>query len=175
MKNNILVFFVAILLISCAPQLARQEAFKPTTGPSFTPLPTMLGGEEEKIPTSFEKAAYREVEQTNQLKCYLSDDSGTGYLSLRGNPIILGMCVAGYPNIDGVEPSSVQVFYIQQDKVVVVATLDGKWMPGDSVRSIERRVDLVYEGETWAVEWVGIRFKCRTNRGHQDWSPELCS
>jgi hypothetical protein len=129
---------------------------------------------EEELPIAFEKDAYREVEEID-LECYLGDDSKAEYPFLSEDPIAFGMCVAGYPNIDGIKPSSVQSFYLKQDEVIVVTTLDGKWMPGDSVRSIEWRVDLVLQDEAWAVEWAGVRFKCLTNRGHQNWGPELCS
>jgi hypothetical protein len=44
----------------------------------------------------------------------------------------------------------------------------------DSVRAERWLLDLAQEGETWTIVAARWEQRCHENRGHQDFSPELC-
>jgi hypothetical protein len=56
--------------------------------------------------------------------------------------------------------------------MVVEHTIIG--LADDSVRSIRTRIELQWQQSSWDIIWVGSQFQCRSGRGHQDWSGELC-
>lgn len=89
------------------------------------------------------------------------------------DPREVGLCIAGYPNVDGTSPDIVRVFYPEPGKtVVVVITMR---LMDDSVEAKKIRVDLVQEGEAWVVEWAGGQWRCYEGRGHWYWAAGLCS
>lgn len=85
-------------------------------------------------------------------------------------------------DIFGVEPfaiaqQAIRTSYPQPDQAVVILTQKG--LRDDSVRNIQYRIELRHrqnpnQEEVWKVTWVGARYQCQPNRGHQDWSGEYC-
>ena len=76
------------------------------------------------------------------------------------------------------ETETVEVNYPQENKAVV--TISQTNLADDSVFGIKYRVEFALydsttsEAKQWRVIWAGKQYKCRLNRGHQDWSIDLC-
>ncbi|MGK7935571.1 MAG: WD40 repeat domain-containing protein [Xenococcaceae cyanobacterium] len=75
------------------------------------------------------------------------------------------------------ETETVEVDYPQENKAVV--TISQINLADDSVAGIRYRVEFapygsMSEDQVWRVIWAGQQYKCRSNRGHQDWAMELC-
>lgn len=116
-----------------------------------------------------DRTAYRASEPNSEgefLRC-----EGSQSLDL-SDPTLLGLCVAGFPNLDGAQPGEVRTYRIDDQNMVVVVTQDG--MADDSLAAQETRIDILKQGDTWTILWVGQRWKCRPNRGHEDWGTDLC-
>jgi hypothetical protein len=177
----LLATLVVFTLVSCSP-IIFDTAIGISTPTSLAletaPVATISASAElnkvsEAQPT--DRANYRKFETIPDLSaCDTSQYPQTDFWSITENPILLGMCVAGYPNTYKLEPSLVQVFYVSRENVVVMVT-DNNWMSDDSTRSVEMRIDLVAKDINWVVEWMGVRWKCKIEHGHQDWSPDLCT
>jgi hypothetical protein len=152
-KNvNTKIFFALFMamLISCSPASLDTPAQTkvPTrltlaTVPPSTLLPA-IPEQSEVQPNDREK--YREFGAIPDLSiCDMTQYPKTDLWSITENPILLGMCVAGYPNTYKLEPSLVQAFYMSRENVVVIVTDNGDWTSGagDYIRSAEMRIDLV--------------------------------
>lgn len=75
------------------------------------------------------------------------------------------------------ETETVEIDYPQENKAVV--TIAQTNLADDSVFGIRYRVEFapygsISENKQWRVIWAGQQYKCYPNRGHQDWSSELC-
>jgi hypothetical protein len=74
------------------------------------------------------------------------------------DPITLALRVAGYPNIDGADPDEIHIYYKTHTKVTAIIRNYGPM--GDSVKSEETRVDLIFKENEWEIEWSGSRWRC---------------
>ena len=75
------------------------------------------------------------------------------------------------------ETEVVEATYPTENKAVVTITQTN--LADDSVLGIRYRVEFapyasMSENQKWRVIWAGKQYKCQSNRGHQDWSTELC-
>lgn len=99
-------------------------------------------------------------------------------LELAGNnPEAIALAAFGISESEGNFSQTVTVDYPQPDKAVVILTQTG--VADDSVNGFRYRLEM--ESTTpsqtepsWQTVWAGRQFKCQPNRGHQDWSTELC-
>jgi hypothetical protein len=72
----------------------------------------------------------------------------------------------------------VTVDYPQPNQAVVIITQLG--VADDSVRGIKYRAEFVPTTKStqthkqWEIVWAGSQVTCQPERGHQDWSKELC-
>ena len=61
---------------------------------------------------------------------------------------------------------------------IKVVTITQTNLADDSVKAMRYRIEFAPYGdvdkEQWRVIWAGQQFKCQLNRGHQEWSGELC-
>ena len=61
---------------------------------------------------------------------------------------------------------------------VKIVTITQTNLPDDSITAMRYRVEFAPYGDVekgeWRVIWAGQQFKCQPNRGHQDWSEDLC-
>lgn len=167
--KKIILLLISFILAACLPVTPQTSELIPST-----PTPTVLTSSDQPQPP--DRSMYRELEIKYDLSDCRSQQETANEPSIQNSPSLLGMCVAGYPNMDESVPSLVQIFYITSDTVVVIVTTDGVFVAGDSVRSSEIRVDLAYSTtQGWSILWKGGRWKCKSGRGHQDWGNELCS
>ena len=93
------------------------------------------------------------------------------------DPLLTGLRIAGYPNIDYRFPDDVYVFYSNPDRFHTTIIFVDNWLGDDSVRAFETRIDLVEIDGIWWVEWAGARWKCHTNRTidqYEGWVTSLC-
>ncbi len=81
--------------------------------------------------------------------------------NLVADPIALALRVAGYPNIDGINPDQVYIYYVSPTQLTVVIKSYG--LMDDSLESKDTRVDLVKKDSEWEIEWAGGRWRCRWN------------
>jgi WD40 repeat protein len=70
------------------------------------------------------------------------------------------------------QQQDVQVNYPSKNKAVVTLTQTG--LLDDSVEGIRYRAEFIAMGNSWEMIWAGKQYKCNPNRGHTDWSTELC-
>lgn len=88
------------------------------------------------------------------------------------------IALSAFGNIESEGGSrDVTVEYPQPERAIVTITQTG--VADDSVGGIRYRVELQQNkkaptGRQWEMVWVGSQVKCHPNRGHQDWSKELC-
>jgi hypothetical protein len=67
----------------------------------------------------------------------------------------------------------VRVFRVASSKAIVV--LQERYLVGDSVDASQMRIELLRVGETWEVEWSGMRWRCKPFRGNSPgWTVETC-
>jgi hypothetical protein len=88
------------------------------------------------------------------------------------DPREVGLCFAGYPNIDGIDPDIIKVFRPEPGKAIVVVISMG--CLDDSIEAKKIRVDLAQDGEAWVVEWAGGQWRCHWGRGQWFWAPTFC-
>ncbi len=74
---------------------------------------------------------------------------------------------------EGRKSEEISIEYLTSDTAVIVETLVG--LADDSVGGIRYRIELELRQNKWQIVWVGQQTKCQPDRGHQDWSVELCS
>ncbi len=61
-----------------------------------------------------------------------------------------------------------------ENKAIVI--LQWRYRSDDSIARRQMRVELQRNGESWAVVWVGERWRCKAGRGSGwCWSKQLCS
>jgi hypothetical protein len=88
------------------------------------------------------------------------------------------VALAAFGNIESEGGSrEVKVNYPQRDRAIVTITQTG--VADDSIGGIRYRVELEKNqsapaGKQWKIVWAGSQVKCQPQRGHQDWSTELC-
>ena len=93
------------------------------------------------------------------------------------DPQQVALSALGLPEKVEKETETVEVTYPQANKAVV--TISQTNLADDSVFGIRYRVEFapfgsMSENKQWRVIWAGKQYKCRSNRGHQDWSTDLC-
>jgi hypothetical protein len=74
------------------------------------------------------------------------------------DPTAVGLRVAGYPNVDQTTPDHVSIFHGSAITVTMIVA-DFNLMD-DSIAAKEIRVELVKQGDIWAVAWAGWRQQC---------------
>ncbi len=70
------------------------------------------------------------------------------------------------------ESGNVSVFMIAQDKSVAII-ISGN-LEDDSVKQIEKWIELTKKGSAWEVDWIGARFMCRRGSNTTQWQKEFC-
>ncbi|WP_425214384.1 hypothetical protein [Tumidithrix helvetica] len=69
---------------------------------------------------------------------------------------------------------SLQIRFLGFDRAIALLTRTGGG--DDSVSGLRYRIELVKQkNQLWRIIWVGTQTKCQPERGHQDWSSQLCS
>lgn len=134
--------------------------------------PTKLRPKQEYLPSnldtdpwvsSFNKS-YASAKQTNEPWLF--------------QPTTVALKLLGYPNTDGCKPTEVSTIGQSAHQVTVIISNgpgQGELCSDDSILAAETRVDLVKQDQTWAIEWVGGRYRCHQGRGQQDFAPARCS
>ncbi len=74
---------------------------------------------------------------------------------------------------EGRKSEEISVAYPTGETAVIVHTMVG--VADDSVAGIRNRIELKRNQNKWEIVWVGEQYKCQPNRGHQDWSGNVCS
>lgn len=74
---------------------------------------------------------------------------------------------------EGRKSEAMAIEYPTRDTAVVKVTVVG--LADDSVGGIRYRIAFENEQGKWSMTEVGMQFQCQEDRGHQDWSAELCS
>lgn len=87
-------------------------------------------------------------------------------------PKAVVLSLLGFSELRESQKQQIEVSYPSADRAVVILTQTG--LLDDSVAGLRYRAELVSDGSSWRLSWVGRQQKCRARRGHQDWSPEPC-
>lgn len=91
------------------------------------------------------------------------------------NPEAIALTAFGVEGSEGNFSQEVTVNYPQADRAIAILTQTG--LADDSVQGMRYRLELVPTDSAdtqWRVTWAGRQYKCWPERGHQDWSTELC-
>jgi len=88
------------------------------------------------------------------------------------NPKEIVLSLFGLSELRESQQQDIQVDYPSENKAVVMLTQTG--LLDDSVEGMRYRVEFVAVGNNWEMIWAGKQQKCYPNRGHTDWSTELC-
>ncbi len=70
------------------------------------------------------------------------------------------------------ESGNVSVFMTAQEKAVVIITSGN--LEDDSVKQIEKWIELTKKSNAWEVDWIGARFMCRRGGNTTQWQKEFC-
>lgn len=89
------------------------------------------------------------------------------------NPKEIVLSLFGFSELVESQQQDIQVDYPSENKAVVTLTQTG--LLDDSVAGMRYRVEFVAMGNSWEMIWAGKQQKCYPNRGHTDWSMELCN
>jgi len=101
----------------------------------------------------------------------VASDSNT---ALTGdNPKAIVLNLFGFSELQESQQQDLEIDYPHNNKAVVTLTQTG--LLDDSVAGMRYRVELRAFGNQWEVIWIGKQQKCYPNRGHTDWSTELCN
>ena len=127
-------------------------------------------------PTPPEKSKYRayNIDEIDLTLCNEGLDTLIDIENSRKDPTKMGVCIAGFPNMDAGKPDIVSTYFSTSTNVIVIVTIDGSFIPDDSIRSRETRIDFSKKNGVWEIDWMGSRWKCKSGRGHQNWSSSLC-
>lgn len=66
----------------------------------------------------------------------------------------------------------ISIFNSAPDKAIAIV-LSGN-LEDDSVKQIEKWIELTKKGEAWEVDWIGARFMCRRGGNTTQWQKEFC-
>lgn len=88
------------------------------------------------------------------------------------NPEMVALRVAGYPNIDKIDPEKVEM-ETNADGITIVVVLSPRLMD-DSIRRQETRVELIKDGDIWKIVWAGWRQQCARGLFNFGWTTSLC-
>jgi hypothetical protein len=175
----VLIASAAVTLTACNPVGVEPQNAVENPSPS-APTATLAVPSESPsavrqanqtlTPTSRDN--YRPVssDQMARVRTFGGDEPQAIALEAFGNP------EAGSPEGGS---QAVNVEYPQSDLAVVTITQTN--IADDSVNSIRYRVELAprpkdsQTDKQWEIVWAGSQFICQQGRGHQEWSPELCS
>ncbi len=69
--------------------------------------------------------------------------------------------------------SETVVMVVESDQEAIVE-LTQTGLPDDSVEGQLYRLDFVPVGNEWQLDWAGEQWRCREDRGTQDWTTERC-
>lgn len=159
-----------------------------TPAPTFTPYPTLTPAiiklqipeksDQEYWPTDplgREFYAYVDIETNPRIpiqefrKAYAEAvKKDEGWIK---DPITLALRYAGYPNLDGLSPNQVFIYYVNDVQVIVIVRAFGHM--DDSIRDTDERIELVKENGIWIIEWAGYRQRCYRS-SFDGWTTGLC-
>ncbi|WP_036478694.1 WD40 repeat domain-containing protein [Myxosarcina sp. GI1] len=92
------------------------------------------------------------------------------------NPLIISLEAFGLTETTESERETVSVNY--PDENLAIVTLTQTNLADDSVFGRRYRAEFAPYGEVekqlWRLVWAGEQYKCRSNRGHSNWSKDLC-
>lgn len=96
--------------------------------------------------------------------------------AISNNPETIALDALGLKERVESEQEEIALDYPQDNQAVV--TITQTRLADDSVAAIRYRIELAPYGdeadEQWQVVWAGRQWQCQENRGHQDWSKDLC-
>ncbi|EDX73852.1 hypothetical protein MC7420_5732 [Coleofasciculus chthonoplastes PCC 7420] len=170
---------MVILLTACtsnrpeATVTAANPSPDKTTSSSTEPSPDSPGNStpQQNFSSPQTPAANREDYRSIDLSQQTDRTSLTG-----SDPKAIALSAFGNRD-SNTDSASVDVSYPKPDQAIVILTQTR--LKDDSVRGIRYRVEFqknpsAQANEQWQMIWAGSQFKCYPERGHQDWSPELC-
>ena len=73
---------------------------------------------------------------------------------------------------EGIKSESLEVIYSSAGNAIVTTITDG--LADDSVRAEKYRIKMQLIKDRWKITWAGTQVKCRSGRGHQEWSNQPC-
>jgi WD40 repeat protein len=92
------------------------------------------------------------------------------------NPQEIALSALGLTETVESEQEQVNLAYTEEN--LAIATITQTHLTDDSIFGIRYRVEFAPYGEAkqekWRVIWAGKQYKCQSDRGHQDWSSDLC-
>jgi len=74
--------------------------------------------------------------------------------------------------VEGNFSETVVMVVESDDDAIVELTQTG--LPDDSVEGQLYRLDFVPVGNEWQLDWAGEQWRCREDRGPQEWTTERC-
>lgn len=74
--------------------------------------------------------------------------------------------------LEGIKSETLEVIYPSAGNAIATLITDG--LADDSVRAEKYRLKMQLVNNQWQITWAGTQVKCRSGRGHQEWSEQLC-
>ena len=106
------------------------------------------------------------------------DSKSSSTPAIGSNPTAIALSALGLTEKIENETELVEVTYPQENQAIVTITQTN--LADDSVTGIRYRIEFAaygstVEGKQWRVIWAGKQYQCQLDRGHQNWSTELCN
>ena len=73
---------------------------------------------------------------------------------------------------EGRRAESLTIRYPEPDQAEMSVSVEG--LADDSIQDQRYRIEMNRSEAGWQIESVGIQVRCRSERGHQSWSPDPC-
>lgn len=152
MKTQLPVFLLILSLFSCT-----------TATPS--PIPALQPTSPAKPQTS--RGDYKDLGIPSTFK-KLYDDAKAKNESWVTKVDEVAMQAAGKSS----ESGKVSVYFSAQENAIAIITSGN--LEDDSVKQIEKWIELTKKGNAWEVDWIGARFMCRRGNNATLWQKEFC-
>jgi WD40 repeat protein len=173
-KTNIVVFSPQAQILAQTGK--SQQSSQPviylwqTNTPQSQKLPTVR---DNYLPLSIKEywGDYEQLGGSENIELITNNPSPIGQ-----DPQAIALEALGLTEITESEQEEVELDYPRDNLATVTITQTN--LADDSLAGIRYLVEFAPYGDAekdqWQVIWAGKQFKCRANRGHQDWNENLC-
>jgi hypothetical protein len=180
----VLITSAAVTLTACNPAGVEPQNAIENPSPTAPTAALASPSESPSVVRQAKQTVNRSPSSSTNRDNYrpISSDQMARVRTLGGDdPQAIALEAFGNPEAGSPEGGSqeVNIEYPQSDLAVVTITQTN--IADDSVNSIRYRVELAPKpkdsqtDKQWEIVWAGSQFICQQGRGHQEWSPELCS
>jgi len=171
MKRILFTLISLALLAACAP----APIATPTQPPTATPSPTLttqlsfvVTQDKPNNPTTqptTNKSDYKELGIPSAFKKLYDEAKAKNESWLTKAEEVVSQAA-------GKGADKISIYNPAPDKAAAIV-FSGN-LEDDSVKQIEKWIEMMKRGSAWEVDWIGARFMCRRGSNTTQWQKEFC-